>query len=121
MNIEPIMTQSDMDSRIKELPSYMSWENPAGFKDSIRESGNIDYTELTDPQKLFIYVYAWNCKGICPRKKGICKTFGWTNYKIQKTYRETDYLTVTGTFSEETGLITGSGYLIDHPSIKIKF
>jgi len=117
----PPLTQSEMDSRIKELPYYMSWENSAGFNDSIRETGEIDYSGLTDPQKLFLYVYAWNCRGICPRKKGISKLFGWTNYKIQKTYRQTDFLSITGTFSEDTGLITGSGYIVDHSSIIIRY
>lgn len=102
----------DFDSRIEEKPFYTSWTNSYGnFKDSIREEGKIDYDGLDDYQKLCLYVYAWNESDILPSKKGLLKRFGWTNYKLQKLIKQLNGLITTRpAFSEETGLLSGSGY-----------
>lgn len=102
----------DFDGRIEEKPFYTSWTNSyVNFKDSIREEGKIDYNGLNDYQKLCLYVYAWNDSDILPSKKGILKSFGWTNYKLQKLIKQLNGLITTRpAFSEETGLLSGSGY-----------
>jgi hypothetical protein len=100
----------EIDRRIIEKPSYTSWHN-GQFRDSIKNEGQIDYEGLSDLQKLFLYIYAWNKSYISPSKKGILKKFGWTNYRLQKLIKKSNGLITTGpTFSDETGLLTGSGY-----------
>ena len=103
----------DFDSRIEEKPFYTRWTNSYGnFEDSIKEEGKINYDGLNDCQKLCLYVYAWNESDVLPSKKGLLKRFGWTNYKLQKLIKQLNGLIRTEpAFNEETGLLSGSGYL----------
>lgn len=108
------MEKNDFDSRIKEVPFSMTWKNTiGGFKDGIRDDGIINYDGLSDVDKLKLYVYAWNKGGYLPRKKGILRTFGWTNYRLQKLIKEASVIRSKPTFSEDTGLISGSGYCLE--------
>lgn len=102
----------DFSSRVKEYPMYYSWVNSlGGFKDSIREEGIINFDGLTEAEQLCLYVYAWNKSGILPGKKGILKFFKWSNYKLQKVIKSLNGdIKTSPTFSEHTGLISGSGY-----------
>ena len=98
------------NSRIIEKPYYSRWGD--GAIDYCSDKGKIDYEGLTDVQKLCLYVYAWNTADIYPCKKGILKSFGWTNYKLQKLIRELKGKIVSEpTFSEYNGLLSGRGYL----------
>jgi hypothetical protein len=106
------MKTIDYGSRVKEYPHYQSWINSfGGFKDSIRENGVIDFEGLPENEQLCLYVYAWNKSGFLPGKKGIIKFFKWTNYKLQKIIKSLNgKIKTSPTFSEDTGLISGSGY-----------
>lgn len=98
------------DSRIIEKPYSCRWGD--GAIDYCQDNGKINYEGLIDIQKLCLYVYAWNTADIYPGKKGILKTFGWTNYKLQKLIRGLKGKIVSEpTFSEYNGLLSGRGYL----------
>src|SRR5688572_26755806 len=106
------MTREDFDKRIKELPFAMAWKNTiGGFMDGIREDGVINYDGLKDSEKLCLYVYAWNKAEFLPGKKGILRTFGWSNYKLQNLIKGLDGKITTGaTINPDTGLLSGRGY-----------
>ena len=98
------------DSRIIEKPYHCRWGD--GAIDYCQDKGKINYEGLSDAQKLCLYVYAWNTADVCPGKKGILKTFGWTNYKLQKLIIELKgKIASEPTFSEYNGLLSGRGYL----------
>lgn len=100
------------DKRIKESPSYHRWYNSTcGFNDSNRSEGLIDYEGLDDIDKLHLYIYSWNKSDILPSKCGILKKFGWTNYKLQKLIKESGKIFIEPTFDENTGLLSGKGYI----------
>jgi hypothetical protein len=113
------MKREDFDSRIKELPFAMKWKNTiGGFMDGIREDGIINYECLSDAEKLCLYVYAWNKAEFLPSKKGILRTFGWTDYRLQKVIKELNgQITTEATMDEDTGLLSGSGYFYQEKSL----
>ncbi len=103
----------DFKNRIQEKPYFQSWHN-GEFIDSCRDEGKINYKGLNDHQKLCLYVYSWNTSDILPGKKGILKKFGWTNYKLQQIIKDLKGKIITeATFSEQTGLLSGRGYLFN--------
>lgn len=105
----------DYQSRIKEYPICLSWDC-AGSADSFREKGKIDYSDLSDEEKLCLFVYAWNRSDICPRKKTIQDEFGWSAYKVSKLAKECKRIEVVTTVNERTGMLSGRGYLLAVPS-----
>lgn len=105
----------DFNNRIKELPIFESFYNSTcNFNDSISENGIINYDNLSDENKLCLFIYAWNKTDILPSKSNILKTFNWTNYKLQKLIKNLNGLIkVYPTFNENTGLLSGRGYFFD--------
>ena len=69
---------------------------------------------LNDHEKFLLFVIAYNMTGTCPFKRFVMEKFGWTAYKVQKMFRELKPygLECVPTFSEQTGLISGSGYMV---------
>ena len=105
-----VLTTVDFNARIIETPHYQRWGD--GNIDYCRFDGKINYEGLSDHQKLYLYIYAWNIVDILQGKKGILRTFGWTNYKLQKLIKELKGVIPTDfTFSEHTGLLSGRGYI----------
>lgn len=101
---------ADFNSRIIDSPYYQRWGD--GNIDYCRDDGKINYDGLSDCEKLCLYVYAWNKVGIYPSKKGILRTFGWTNYKLHKLIKELNGIIYTDfTICEHTGLLSGRGYV----------
>jgi hypothetical protein len=111
------MSIEELSSRIICKPYYLEWKYPSdlgkGRIDNLKEEGAINYNGLTDQQKMILYVYAWNLSDLCPFKKTVMKEFNWTAYKVGKLFKELkDYgLQCVPLFSEETGLLSGKGYL----------
>lgn len=110
LTAQPKLCTVDFNARIEEKPYYQRWGDRN--IDYCKDEGKINYEGLTDCQKLCLYVFAWNSADILPGKKGILRTFGWTNYKLQKLIKELrGKISTDATFSEHTGLISGRGYI----------
>ena len=105
----------EFEKRIKEFPSYLSW-NDGIYIDSISNDGVIDYAGLSDQEKILLYVYAWNKSEICPFKRSVMQKFKWSSYKVSKLFRELKgkgLIYCVPTFSEDSGLLNGTGYMIN--------
>ena len=105
----------DLKSRVKEKPYSSSFDWPlewGGGVMSVNDEGDVDYSNLSDEQKMFLYVYSYNVNDICPSKKGIMKKFNWTDYKVKKMYRalQKEGMDCVPVWSERTGLLSGKGY-----------
>ena len=109
MTNENILSTDDLNKRILEPPYYQRWGD--GNIDYSKDEGKISYEGLADCQKLCLYIYAWNKSDILPRKRGILKKFGWTNYKLQKLIKQSGKICAEPTFNQNTGLLSGRGYL----------
>lgn len=109
------LSRLEMKKRIKEAPSSYYWQYGDGTYDGFSDEPVIDYIGMDDAQKMLIYVYSWNRIDLCVRKKRVMKAFGWTSYKVSKLFRQLKVdmqIECVVTFSENTGLINGSGYQI---------
>lgn len=109
------LTLQGLKERVIQTPSYDEWEFGDSVKDSYYEEGQLNFDGLTDAEKMFLYVYAWNLTEKCPFRRSVMKKFGWTSYKVQKLFRELkEYgMESVPTFSESDLKLSGRGYMID--------
>lgn len=108
----------ELKDRIRESPNYIEWTQPkewGGMRDSIICNGSIDYIGLTDEEKMFVFIYAWNTSNLCPNKKCVMTEFGWNAYKVYKLFKGLKQygMECVSTFSATTGLLCGRGYNIN--------
>lgn len=105
-------TIEDLKSRIKENPFYAEWDEETSS--SFTNKGVIDYSELNDHEKMFLYVLAWNINDFCINRFSVMKEFGWTSYKVGKMYKDLiPYgMESVAVFNERTGLLAGRGYRV---------
>jgi hypothetical protein len=108
----------ELKERVIDKPYHIEWDFDT--PQSIREEGKINYGGLTDAEKMYLYVYAWNLNEQCPFKRTIMKHFGWTAYKVQKLFRELKQfgMDCVPTFDEHDLKLSGRGYMVD--IIKLK-
>jgi hypothetical protein len=107
----------DLQERVIERPFYVHWDYDT--PQSIKEEGKINYDGLTDAEKMYLYVYAWNLSERCPFRRSIMKQFGWTSYKVQKLFRELKEFGMESvpTFNEHDLMLNGRGYMINATKI----
>lgn len=111
-----MLTNDQLKERIIEPARYQSWYNGlCGFNDSYRQEPELDCTGLNDHEKMVLYIYSCNKSYLLASKKSIIRVFGWTNYKVQKMFRELKPygLECLPAVCEETGLLAGRGYYWD--------
>jgi hypothetical protein len=103
----------DLQERVIEKPYYIEWDYDT--PQSITEEGKINYDGLTDAEKMYLYVYAWNLTEKCPFRRSVMKHFGWTSYKVQKLFKELKQFGMDSvpTFKEDDLKLCGRGYMVD--------
>jgi hypothetical protein len=112
------LTILELKERIIQTPYFDEWEFDNNVN-SICDKGEINFEGLTDAEKMFLYVYAWNLSERCPFKRSVMKRFGWTSYKVQKLFRELkEYgMDCVPTFREYDLMLSGRGYMINESKI----
>jgi hypothetical protein len=108
------ITKSNFESRIKTLPEVFQWQIPDdGTYDGCNIKGNVDYSGLTDIEKMALYIYSYSRIEVGVSRHAVSKQFGWSKYKVSKLRKELDEFVETQTlFSDDTGLIGGRGYVL---------
>ncbi len=88
--------------------------------DTISEETQIDFSGLSDVEKLALYLYQWDMDDMVVFARTIANYFGWSRYKIRKLRNQINntkncnyYIDICTVFSEENGLLAGNGYRID--------
>lgn len=107
-------TRQQFKSRIKESPETENWHNDVGgFNDGWTTYGKYNFDGLSDAEKVELIVFAWNDIDLLPTSKAIAKTLEIEVKKVRKlikSARENELIKNTPAFSEDTGLLCGSGY-----------
>lgn len=105
--------------RIKKEPFSYSWTHTETGFNHIFEEVEINYEGLKDAEKLACFLYAYYLKDLCVFKRHVMKHFSWTSYKVKKLIKEINenkckyYVEYVPTFDEDTGLLSGRGYLLN--------
>lgn len=73
----------------------------------------IDYSGLSDIDKLIVYLRSWNQNDICPYRKMVEREFGWKKSYVQKLRKESLVIEVISLISEYKGGYYGRGYWVD--------
>lgn len=106
-------------ARIKSKPFSISLENLEYGSSSIFEEAEIDFGGLSDSEKLACFLYSYYLKDMCVFKKHIMRYFNWSSYKVRKLVKEINsnkcnyYIEYVPTRDEDTGLLSGKGYLLN--------
>lgn len=116
MDGKNLITLQDFSSRVGKTSMYSMPIN-------IAEETQVDYSGLSDAEKLVLFLYAYNadnCGGFVMFTRTISTYFGWSKYKIRKLRNQINnnkncnyYIDINTAFSEDTGLIAGKGYALD--------
>lgn len=108
---------------LKNLQDFSSRSNLTSIyniADTIANETEIDFSGLSDAEKLALFVYQYDNDDMVVFARTIANYFGWSRYKIRKLRNQINknpncnyYIDISPCFSEEDGLIAGNGYQID--------
>jgi len=106
-------TLSDFSNRCKTTYIY-------DLEDTIKKETNINFSGLSDAEKMALYIYVYECHDMAVFLRTICNYFGWSRYKVRQLRKEINNnkalnycIDIVPTFDEENGLLSGKGYQID--------
>ena len=106
-------TLSDFGNRSKICSIYE-------LADTIEKEANINFSGLSDAEKMALYIYVYECHDMAVFLRTICNYFGWSRYKVRQLRKEINNnkafnycIDIVPTFDEENGLLSGKGYQID--------
>ena len=115
-----------MDEQTSKLNTLSDFSNRSNITstykvaDTLEKETNIDFSGLSDAEKMALYIYVYECNDLCVFVRTICNYFGWSRYKIKilrkqiNSNKSLNYcIDISATFDEENGLLSGKGYTID--------
>lgn len=106
--------RQDFESRIIQAPESEYWYNELiGANDGWTEYGKYNFDGLPDAEKVELIVFAWNDIDYLATTKKIAKSLGIGIKEAKKAIKEAKangLIKVMPAFSENTGLLCGSGY-----------
>lgn len=115
-----------MDEQTSKLNTLYDFSNRSNITstykvaDTLEKETNIDFSGLSDAEKMALYIYVFECNDTCVFVRTICRYFGWSRYKVVMLRKQINenkklnyHIDIVPTFNESNGLLSGNGYTID--------
>lgn len=93
------ITKQNFESRINKPPGF--------------EPPNLNYEDLSDAEKMALFIYSYSKIEVGIGKKSISKEFNWSNNYVSKVRKQLDkFVDTIALFGDDDGLIRGKGYVL---------